>query len=245
MVDADKCTSETIEVATGRSGGSWSFGVRWGIFGKIGKTSGKGIRYNTGRKHYKNETVYTCPACIAEDERRRARKKWGWAIAITIVVLLSVFDSRNKTETAVTTNVPAKERPGQPVASGALLSSQDPRVTSPTVSVAVRANDTAVSNVTPEVVAEEWAKCQAARNWDCAEEKARVLRRLQPNNVDVQNLGRRTALSKSLHGCIVSQDRACIDSVGGDLLAIEPANEELRKLLGKNSVDRGQSKPLE
>ena len=241
VVDADKCTSETIEVATGRSGGSWSFGVRWGIFGRIGKTSGKGIRYNTGKKHYKNEVVYTCAACTAKDEKRRLRRKLGWAIAITIAVLLAKCDAWNKSPIAVNNDVPAIEHAGPPPANVAVQSAQKKRVESPLANVAALASENATKNATPEVLAEEWVKCQAARNWECAEEKARILLRLQPNDVEVQNLGRRTALSKSLHSCIANQTSACIESVGGELLAIEPTNEELGRLLAKISLDRGQS----
>ncbi len=242
IVDADKCTAETIEVATGRAGGSWSFGLRWGIFGKIGKTSGKGIRYNTGRKYFKNETVYTCPNCIALRERKKSRRRLVWLTLFTITVVAGMLSPKDKVDTASANLVPARNNLQHDTAKSVQPTYPTNRVASLNAESVMNNRDKASNSVTPEVVAEEWAKCQAVRDWTCAEEKARILLMLQPNDLDVQKLGQRTALSKSLHGCIASQDLVCIETEGNKLLAIEPTNVWLKDMLIKISQKRDLTK---
>ena len=245
VVDANICTSETIEVATGRSGGSWSFGLRWGIFGRIGKTSGKGIRYNTGKKFFKNETIYTCPNCATLQERYKSRRRLVWLALISITAVAVILSPKEKGETATTNVAPARNNIEHDTAKSGQPISPNKRVPLSTTKVVMNNREIDSINVTPEVVAEEWSKCQAARDWACAEEKARALLKLYPDNLGVQTLGQRTALAKSIHGCIAVQDLTCVETDGKKLLAIEPANDGLRKLLAKISLERDQPKSQE
>lgn len=109
------------------------------------------------------------------------------------------------------------------------------------VEAAAQSGHSSSNNGAPEVIADEWAKCQIAHDWSCAEEKARILIKLLPNDVQVQNLGRRTALAQSIYRCGAVKDLACIEKDGYKLLELEPANDELRNLVIKVSQKRLQS----
>jgi len=63
----------TVEVEAGRTGESWSLGGRsmlgnWNSSGMAGSgnraSKGLGIRYNSGRKYYKQVRTYICADCI-------------------------------------------------------------------------------------------------------------------------------------------------------------------------------------
>jgi hypothetical protein len=95
FVEAEGCQTETVEVETGRSGGSWSVGGSnrngsWfskGVLGKgTRKSGGLNLRYNSGRKYYKKEQVYICPECQTNVSIQKPEKDDG-ALMMSFVML--------------------------------------------------------------------------------------------------------------------------------------------------------------
>lgn len=85
----------SVEVESGRSGGSVSFGGRstagsWMSSGLMGggkrSSSGSGIRFNSGRKYYKQVKTYICADCISANADKKESPSDD-----TAIVLLGIF----------------------------------------------------------------------------------------------------------------------------------------------------------
>ncbi len=248
-VAAELCTAQTIEVKSGRSGGSWSFGLSSGQFGRIGKTSRNSLRYNTGRKSYRYEPVDVCPACIEEQARLQDEKDKrnilvakGVAVVVVLLLIFGWVSSRSNGNSFVSN----KDSMSGVVNSPITISNQPiPQTSSPVSTISATNDSTSKMNsngVSLETIAAEWAKCQASMDWSCAEAKARILAARLPGDVQAQNLEKRTALAKSIHRCTAAHDLSCVESDGNKLLELEPSNDALKTLVAKVTQDRLQTR---
>lgn len=81
IVELENARARTVEVETGRSGGSVTVrgGLSSGMFGKkpTSRKSG-GLSYNTGRKYYRNVKVYVCNECVAREQAESAQAVAGF-----------------------------------------------------------------------------------------------------------------------------------------------------------------------
>lgn len=98
LVNSDQCQKRTIEIESGRSGGSWSIGGsrRGGNWNSNGimkkgtrKSGGVNVRYNAGRTYYKKVDVYVCKDCLTkETEEAEQRSKEFWS-SIGVLITIS------------------------------------------------------------------------------------------------------------------------------------------------------------
>lgn len=96
----DRVKTRTIEVESGRSGGSFTY-KGWGSSGgwtgsdKKFRKVGGGLNYNAGRKYYRNVKVYVCYACLKNEQLARAeaarKSKIFWSAVGWCVLLIGVY----------------------------------------------------------------------------------------------------------------------------------------------------------
>lgn len=89
-------SSYQIDVATGKSGGSWSFGTRRGKGGKTVISP----RYYTGRTYYKKQTVFVCDECTSKTKQKNIGC-FGWLVIVLLIVGIATCSSSNKPDVSV------------------------------------------------------------------------------------------------------------------------------------------------
>jgi hypothetical protein len=100
----EEVRARTIEVESGRSGGSMTFrGSRSGYSNSkntTGRRNTGGMSYNTGRTYYKKVKVYICDECLKKEILRNKMKaeedeKFIINVLVAVVVFSAIYFSYN------------------------------------------------------------------------------------------------------------------------------------------------------